>query len=147
VPITPRAFAERGRRRAEKLGIEPRRLPPGQSPTEKFPVLSVGPDPLVGTDAWSLSVHGEVDSPHALGWDELLALPQTDLTTDIHCVTRWSKFDTRWRGVRARELIERAAPRPAATHALVHGHGGYSTTADQWSLRQIRRRLRGGDPA
>lgn len=126
-PLTPKAFGERGRRRAEKLGIDPARLPPGQSPTEKFPVLSLGPTPQVPTGTWSLSVHGQVDEPFALRWDELLALPQAELTTDLHCVTRWSKFDTRWRGVRVRELIERARPRPAATHVLVHAFGGYTT--------------------
>ena len=72
-------------------------------------------------------MHGEADAPYALRWDELLALPQTELTTDLHCVTRWSKFDTTWRGVRVRDLVERARPRPGATHVLVHAHGGYTT--------------------
>ena len=126
-PLTPRTFADRGRRRAAKLGIDPERLPPGQSPTQKFPVLSIGSTPRIDTASWALSVHGEADSPYALRWAELLALPQTDLATDIHCVTRWSKFDTTWRGVLVRDLIERARPRASATHVLVHAHGGYTT--------------------
>jgi len=126
-PLTSRVFGERGRRRAEKLGIDPDRLPPGQSPTVKFPVLTIGSEPDVPTAAWSLSIHGEADAPYALGWDELLALEQVEQTVDLHCVTRWSQFDMRWRGVRVRGLIERAAPRPTATHVLVHAHGGYTT--------------------
>jgi DMSO/TMAO reductase YedYZ molybdopterin-dependent catalytic subunit len=106
VPVTPRHWGERGRRRAIKLGIDPARLPPGQSPTTKFPVLTVGPNPKVELDRWLLSVHGEAEEPFVLGWDELMALEQTEVTCDIHCVTRWSKFDT---------------------HVIVHSHGGYTT--------------------
>ena len=127
VPMTPRLWGERGRRRAMKLGIDPARLPPGQSPTTKFPVLTVGPNAPVPLDRWLLSVHGEADAPFVLRWDELMALEQVDVTCDIHCVTRWSKFDTRWRGVRVRTLLERARPRPGATHVMVHSHGGYTT--------------------
>jgi DMSO/TMAO reductase YedYZ molybdopterin-dependent catalytic subunit len=126
-PLTPKLFGERGRRRAEKLGIDPARLPPGQSPTQKFPVLTIGPVPELDTATWSLSVHGLVARPFALRWEDLLALAQTELTTDLHCVTRWSKFDTRWAGVRVRDLLARAEPRPAATHVLIHAHGGYTT--------------------
>jgi DMSO/TMAO reductase YedYZ molybdopterin-dependent catalytic subunit len=127
VPMTPRLWGERGRRRAIKLGIDPARLPPGQSPTTKFPVLTVGPNADVPRDRWLLSVHGEAEAPFVLRWDELMALEQVDVTCDIHCVTRWSKFDTRWRGVRVRTLLERARPRPHATHVMVHSHGGYTT--------------------
>jgi len=126
-PLTAKLFGERGRRRAEKLGIDPARLPPGQSPTQKFPVFTIGPVPELETAAWSLSVHGLVEHPFALRWEDLRALPQTELTTDLHCVTRWSKFDTRWTGVRVRDLLARAEPRPGATHALIHAHGGYTT--------------------
>jgi len=125
--MTPRLWGERGLRRAVKLGLDPARLPPGQSPTTKFPVLTVGPNAQVATERWALSVHGKVDAPFALRWDELMALEQVDVTCDIHCVTRWSKFDTRWRGVRVRTLLEAARPRPAATHVMVHSHGGYTT--------------------
>jgi DMSO/TMAO reductase YedYZ molybdopterin-dependent catalytic subunit len=125
--ITARAFGDRGRKRAEKLGIDPSRLPPGQSPTLKFPVLTIGRTPKVETATWSLSIHGEAQAPFALDWDELMALPQVGLTCDLHCVTRWSKFDTQWMGVRVRDLIERAKPTAAATHVLVHADGSYTT--------------------
>ena len=128
-PLTPRVFGDRGRKRAEKLGIDAARLPPGQSPTVKFPVLTIGAEPDVATSSWSFSIHGEVDAPFALRWDDLLAEPQVDQVTDLHCVTRWSQFDMRWSGVRVRELIERARPRTGATHAMIHAHGGYTTNS------------------
>ncbi len=127
MPITPKAFGDRGRKRAQKLGIDPDRLPPGQSPTVKFPVLTVGPDPIVETATWSLSIHGAVDAPYVLTWDQLLAEPQVQQTVDLHCVTRWSQFDMRWRGARVRDLIERARPQASATHVLIHAHGDYTT--------------------
>ncbi len=126
-PLTPRMFGDRGRKRAEKLGIDATRLPPGQSPTVKFPVLTIGADPDVPTDGWSFSIHGEVDAPFALTWDDLLAEPQVAQVSDLHCVTRWSQFDMRWSGVRVRDLIGRARPRVSATHAMIHAHGGYTT--------------------
>ena len=92
MPITPRMFGERGRSRAVSLGIDPDRLPPGQSPTVKWPVLSVGDTPQVGTDQWQLSIDGAVDEPYVLDWETFTTLAQTDWNGDVHCVTRWSKF-------------------------------------------------------
>ena len=135
MPLTPRAFGDRGRKRAVKLGLDPERLPPGQSPTVKWPVLTVGPTPRPALETWSLAIYGDVDEPFALRWDELTALPQVDQCSDLHCVTRWSKFGVPLRGVRVRELLERARPRPAATHALVHAFGGYSTNLPLDALR------------
>ncbi len=127
MPITPRIFGERGKRRASALGIDPDRLPPGQSPTLKWPVLSVGATPRVDRSQWILSIDGAVQEPYVLSWEGLLAEPQTDWTGDIHCVTRWSKFGMAWRGVSVRTLLERARPRPEATHLLAHAYGGYTT--------------------
>lgn len=127
MPIIPRLFGERGKRRARALGIDPERLPPGQSPTLKWPVLSVGATPRVEKAQWILSVDGAVEEPYVLTFEQLLALPQTDWTGDIHCVTRWSKFGMQWRGVSVNALLERARPRPAATHLLAHAYGGYTT--------------------
>ena len=85
----------RGRRKRE---AEPDRLPPGQYLTDDFPVLSAGPTPHTPLDQWSFSIVVG-DETKTWSWDELTALPHETPTTDIHCVTRWSKFDTRWRGV------------------------------------------------
>jgi DMSO/TMAO reductase YedYZ molybdopterin-dependent catalytic subunit len=120
-------IGERGRRQAAKLGIDPGRVPPGQYLTERFPVLTYGSNPPYDLKTWSLSLDGEVASPYSLTWDEMLALPQTTITTDIHCVTRWSKLDTTWTGVRVRELLDRAQVKPAGTHVLAHSDGGYTT--------------------
>jgi DMSO/TMAO reductase YedYZ molybdopterin-dependent catalytic subunit len=127
MPITPRLFGERGRRRAAALGIDPSRLPPGQSPTVKWPVLSVGPTPRIATDRWLLSVDGAVRKPYVIDWAGLRDLPPADWTGDIHCVTRWSKFGMDWRGVAVSDLVERAGADPQATHVLAHCYGGYTT--------------------
>ncbi len=125
--ITSQEFGDRGRRRAVKLGIDPERVPPGQSPTQKWPVLTIGEQPRVSTDAWSVEVRGAVEEPFAVRWDELLALEQVTVTRDIHCVTRWSLFDAPFTGVRVTDLLARARPLPAATHVMAHSFGGYTT--------------------
>src|SRR2546423_4977740 len=116
--ITSRTIGERGRRQAARLGLEPGRLPPGQYLTERFPVLTYGRNPKFDLNAWSLSIWGEVEEPYSLRWDELLALPQITITTDIHCVTRWSKLDTTWTGVRVRDLLDRGRVRPPGPHLI-----------------------------
>jgi len=120
-------LGERGRRQARKLGLAPERVPPGQYLTQRFPVLTVGPNPAFDLAAWTFAVRGEVERPFELRWDELMAMDQVDLVCDIHCVTRWSKLDTEWRGVRPRDLLERAGVKPAATHVMAHCDGGYTT--------------------
>jgi DMSO/TMAO reductase YedYZ molybdopterin-dependent catalytic subunit len=127
MPITPRLFGARGQRRASALGIDSERLPPGQSPTIKWPVLSLGATPQIATADWQLSIDGAVQAPYVLDWRALQAAPQTDWSGDIHCVTRWSKFGMDWRGVSVRELIERARPTAQATHLMAHCYGGYTT--------------------
>jgi DMSO/TMAO reductase YedYZ molybdopterin-dependent catalytic subunit len=125
--ITPRMFGDRGRRRAASLGIGPERLPPGQSPTVKWPVLSLGATPTVRTSEWLLSVDGAVAEPYVLDWEALMAEPATDWSGDIHCVTRWSKFGMDWRGVDVQRLIARAEPAASAGYLLAHCYGGYTT--------------------
>lgn len=123
-------FFDRNRNNLAKLGYSPDRLPPGQYLTERFPVLHAGDIPdYDDLSTWSLKVFGLVDHELTLSWDELMALPQTDITLDIHCVTRWSKFDTRWRGVKVVDLLERAGVQLAATHVLAHAEFGYTTNA------------------
>ena len=127
MPITPKLFGERGRRRAVALGIDPQRVPPGQSPTVKWPVLTIGGEPTVARDEWVLSIDGAVGRPFVLDWQRLLAEPQVDWSGAVHCVTRWSKFGMRWRGVSVATLLERAGIESGATHLLAHSYGGYTT--------------------
>jgi DMSO/TMAO reductase YedYZ molybdopterin-dependent catalytic subunit len=82
------------------------RLPPGQSLTERFPVLHYGPVPPFNPAKWDFKVTGEVETPLLLTWEDFQQLPRTTQTMDIHCVTRWSKFDTTWEGVSVRTLVD-----------------------------------------
>ena len=120
-------LAARGRKQAEKLGIDPARIPPGQYLTERFPVLTVGPNPKYDLTTWDFTVFGEVEREVKLSWDELKALPQNDVTLDIHCVTRWSKLDTTWTGVRVKEVLDLAGLTSAGTHVMAYSDGGYTT--------------------
>jgi DMSO/TMAO reductase YedYZ molybdopterin-dependent catalytic subunit len=125
--VTSKLLRDRGRKQAAKLGIDPQRVPPGQYLTERFPVLTYGRNPAFDLEIWSLKVWGEVESPYQLSWDELMALEQVTLTTDIHCVTRWSKLDTTWTGVRVRDVLDRAQVKPSGRFVMAHCDGGYST--------------------
>jgi len=116
--IFTRGFS--GRRSAEDD-----RLPPGQYLTGDFPVLSAGPTPRVPLDAWRFTVRTESDQGHEWTWPELTALAVEEVTVDLHCVTRWSKLDTVWRGVSLDTLLEDVET--AADFALVHSYGGYTT--------------------
>ena len=120
-------LAARGRKQAEKLGVDPARVPPGQYLTERFPVLTVGPNPKYDLSTWDLTVFGEVEREVTLSWDDLNALPQHDVMLDIHCVTRWSKLDTTWTGVRVKDLLDLAGLKPSGTHLMAYSDGGYST--------------------
>jgi len=106
--------------------LDPARLPPGQYLTEKWPVLHAGTVPQTDLATWDFKVFGEVEEPLALGYDELLALPQTEITTDIHCVTRWSRFDTSFKGVHWRELAKLVRPEPGARFVLAHAEQGFT---------------------
>ncbi len=123
--VTSKMIAARGRRQAAKLGIDPGRIPPGQYVTEDFPVLTYGRNPAYDLKSWSLSVDGEVEAPFALSWDELLALPQHEVTVDIHCVTRWSKLGTTWTGVSVDALLE--GVETEAEYVTAWCDGGYTT--------------------
>jgi DMSO/TMAO reductase YedYZ molybdopterin-dependent catalytic subunit len=100
-------------------------VPPGQYLTGGFPVLSAGPTPRVDLDSWTFEVRGEIDEPRSWSWDEVQALPQEEITVDIHCVTRWSKLDTAWTGVSVDTLL--AEVDTAAEHVVAFCDGGYTT--------------------
>ena len=102
-------------------------VPPGQTVTTGFPVLHVGDVPAFDPITWRLRLRGMVANPFELTFDELRALPSTQWGGDIHCVTRWSKKATQWRGVLFRTLVERAQPLPAVTHVIQHAENAYTT--------------------
>lgn len=102
-------------------------VPPGQTVTTGFPVLHVGDIPHIDPAAYTLSFTGQVEEPFSITYDELRALPSTEYRGDIHCVTRWSKKDTQWRGVLFRTLVERARPHASATHVLQYADNSYTT--------------------
>ena len=119
------------RKKREEALRKAGRLPPGQVLTEKFPVLHYGAVPAFDPQNWDFKVWGEVEQPLRLTYAQLLELPQAEAEFDLHCVTRWSKFDTRWRGVRFNTLIEEGLLRlkPSAHFILQHAENGYSTNA------------------
>ncbi|MDP9239741.1 MAG: sulfite oxidase-like oxidoreductase [Actinomycetota bacterium] len=110
----------RGRRAARGV-----RLPPGQYLTEDFPVLSAGPTPRIPLDRWEFVITTEAGQTHRWSWADLMRLPAETPTVDIHCVTRWSKLGTSWRGVSLDVLL--ADVETAADFAMIHSYGGYTT--------------------
>ena len=102
------------------------RVPPGQAVTERFPVLTYGPTPRIERGELELRVFG-LAAERTFDWGALMALPQTTLTRDFHCVTRWSKLGVTWTGVRTVDLMAELEVDDAATHILFHCYGGYTT--------------------
>jgi DMSO/TMAO reductase YedYZ molybdopterin-dependent catalytic subunit len=118
--MSPVSRGFRGRRSPEPAG----RVPPGQYVTYDFPVLSAGPTPVTRLDKWTFEVTRNGKTLRSWTWDELRELPSEEVTQDIHCVTRWSKLDTRWRGVPVATLLE---DDDDAGFVMAHCDGGYTT--------------------
>jgi DMSO/TMAO reductase YedYZ molybdopterin-dependent catalytic subunit len=104
------------------------RLPPGQSLSQKFPVLHYGPIPRFNPATWDFQAWGEIETPLRLTWDEFNQLPRTTIQMDIHCVTRWSKVDTGWEGVSVRTLFDQGLIKllPSAKYVLQHAEFGFT---------------------
>lgn len=117
------------RRENEERFEQEGRLPPGQSLTQRFPVLHYGPVPRFNPATWDFRLWGEVEQEVRWTWDEFQQLPHTKITMDIHCVTRWSKFDTEWEGVSLRTLVDQGLVKlkPAARYVLQHAEYGFTT--------------------
>jgi DMSO/TMAO reductase YedYZ molybdopterin-dependent catalytic subunit len=115
------------RRQQERAMREAGRLPPGQSLTLKWPVLHAGTVPRFDQKTWDFRVSGLVEEPLRLTWDEFSRLPMTAVTADMHCVTRWSRFDVRWEGVLFSELMKRIRAKPVAKYIMVLAEQGYSS--------------------
>jgi DMSO/TMAO reductase YedYZ molybdopterin-dependent catalytic subunit len=111
--------------RGRRPEVDSARVPPGQHLTSDFPVLSAGPTPHTALDDWTFTVSGAVENPMSWNWRAFLALPREAITADIHCVTRWSKLDTRWTGVPVSALLDDV--RTEARYLTVWCDGGYTT--------------------
>jgi DMSO/TMAO reductase YedYZ molybdopterin-dependent catalytic subunit len=120
--MTTRGFS--GRRPGADVA---KRLPPGQYRTDDFPVLSMGPAPAVDLATWRFTLHHGPRPLAAFTWAEFEALPRTTWQGDIHCVTKWSKFDTQWEGVVIDDLFAAAGIVPPTSWLLAHSHDGYDT--------------------
>jgi DMSO/TMAO reductase YedYZ molybdopterin-dependent catalytic subunit len=103
------------------------RLPPGQHLTQDWPVLDLGITPNISRERWRLDVHGAVETP--LFWDfaQFSAQPQSTFTSDIHCVTTWSRYDNQWEGLSTRALLDACQPKPDARFVVLHSYDGYDT--------------------
>jgi DMSO/TMAO reductase YedYZ molybdopterin-dependent catalytic subunit len=118
------------RRRKEEEIRQEGRLPPGQSLTQKFPVLHYGPVPTYrDLSTWDFKVFGLVDQEKSWNWQDFNKLPRRKVQMDIHCVTRWSKFDTTWEGVHLKDMIDQGfiKLKPEATYCIQHCEYGYTT--------------------
>lgn len=127
-------YIARKERWARKMaGQEPRptrssdRLPPGQRQVHNFPVLDLGLHPEVPLEKWRLKIHGHVENPVTLDWEQFKALPQFKDASDFHCVTTWSQFDMEFEGVAFFTLADLVRPKPSATHVFFKSYDGYST--------------------
>jgi DMSO/TMAO reductase YedYZ molybdopterin-dependent catalytic subunit len=118
-----------GRKQLENEIKSMNRLPPGQSLTNKFPVLHYGPTPRTDLNTWDFRVFGLVEEEKVWNWEEFNKLPRTQIQMDLHCVTRWSKFDTNWEGVSVKTLIDEGfiKPKPEAEFVVQHCEYGYTT--------------------
>jgi DMSO/TMAO reductase YedYZ molybdopterin-dependent catalytic subunit len=115
------------RKQLERAMRDAGRLPPGQSATLKWPVLHVGSVPRFDPKTWDFKITGLVEKPVRLTWDEFSHLPMTGVTADMHCVTRWSRFDVRWEGVAFSEVAKLAAPKPEAKYVMVHAEEDFTS--------------------
>jgi len=119
-------FRSKAEKKVLELGYDPERLPPGQYLTEKWPVLHAGMVPRTDLAAWDFRVWGEVDNPLSLSWEQLSGLPTVERRQDIHCVTRWSRFDVTFAGVQWSAVKELIGQRPSARYAIAHAEQGFT---------------------
>jgi DMSO/TMAO reductase YedYZ molybdopterin-dependent catalytic subunit len=115
-----------GKRRSPEAAAA-NRVPPGQYVTRDFPVLSAGPTPRINLADWRFTIEGLVAAPVTWTWEEFLKLPAQTFVVDIHCVTKWTKLDTRWKGVSLDTLFEHVELDPRAAFLTAHSYGGYTT--------------------
>jgi DMSO/TMAO reductase YedYZ molybdopterin-dependent catalytic subunit len=120
-------FRSKAEKKVADLGYDPARLPPGQYLTEKWPVLHAGSvAEYRDLTTWTFRVFGEVENELELTWEQLNELPRASNTQDIHCVTRWSRFDTSFEGVHWREIAKLTQPKPSARFVVAHAEAGFT---------------------
>ena len=119
-------FRSKAEKKVLEAGFDPARLPPGQYLTDKWPVLHAGGIPDTDLGTWTFEVTGEVETPLSLSWDELLRLPAVEITQDIHCVTRWSKFDMTFKGVPWSAVRSLVGQKTSARFAIAHAEAGFT---------------------
>src|SRR5436189_5232015 len=120
-------FRSKAEDKVRVAGYDPARLPPGQYLTQKWPVLHAGGVPRTDLATWTFRVFGEVEEEVTLDWEQFSALPRTANVQDIHCVTRWSRFDARFDGVRPRAVLALARPKPSAHFVIAHAEQGFTS--------------------
>jgi DMSO/TMAO reductase YedYZ molybdopterin-dependent catalytic subunit len=120
-------FRSMAEKKVRAAGYDPARLPPGQYLTKKWPVLHAGEVPRVDLGSWTFRVFGEVEQELALDWEQFNSLPRTSNVQDIHCVTRWSRFDAGFEGVHWRELAPLAKPLSTARFVVAHAEHGFTS--------------------
>ncbi len=119
------SLVSRGFQGRRRTGVDPARIPPGQYLETGFPVLSAGPTPHTPLDEWTFAVNGALDAPRSWPWAQFVALPAQEITVDIHCVTKWTKLDTTWKGVAIDTLLDGVDTRGRWVTAF--SDGGYTT--------------------
>ena len=127
------AFVSRGFKGRRRPDVDPARLPPGQYLETDFPVLSAGPTPHTPLADWTFTIGGEVDAPRTWPWAQFAALAAETVTVDIHCVTKWTKLDTTWKGVSVDTLLDGVQTRGRFVTAF--SDGGYTTNLPLEDLR------------
>lgn len=120
------SFFERNRADLEAKGIDLARIPPGQYVTERFPVLHAGVVPDIDESTWDFSIGGLVDEPQSFDLAGFKSLPGSEIVADIHCVTKWTRLDTRWEGVAVLDVLDLVAPRSDASHVVVRAEHGFT---------------------
>jgi len=131
-------FRSKAEQKVRDAGYDPARLFQGPATTEKWPVLHAGSVPEVDLGTWDFRIFGEVEQPLTLGWEELRELSAREVTVDIHCVTRWSRFDTRFRGVHWSELAKLVRPKPTARFVVAHAEQGFTANVPVEAIEDDR---------
>jgi DMSO/TMAO reductase YedYZ molybdopterin-dependent catalytic subunit len=124
--VSQRTRPARLSRRPSLADEFPGRVPPGQLPTRRWPILHQGEAPAIDLTSWDLRVWGLVDAPLIWAWETVEHLPRVMVSGDLHCVTRWSSMDHEWSGISPRAIWREALVRPDARYVLLHGEGGYT---------------------